>query len=215
MTLHSYGTFLVLAVLLTVAPGPDFAVVLRNSLAGGRPRGMATGFGVATSNLVQGTAAALGLGALIVRSQVLFETMRWVGVGYLSYLGAQALWSAWRSRTATAHGADLGDPPSEARRRVLVGYRQGFLSNITNPKVLAFYLSVLPQFLDPAAGSAGSALLLAYTHAALSLSWLTLLVLLFHRVRRWVGRPGVRRRLEAATGSLLIAFGVTLAAEGR
>jgi len=212
VTWTTYGTFVGLAALLVVAPGPDFAVVLKNSLAGGRRRGLFTSLGVVNSNMVQGTAAAFGVGAVIVRSQALFEVVRWAGVAYLCFLGVQALRSAVRRRSAA-------DPEPSARRsdrpRALAGWRQGFLSNITNPKVLVFYLSVLPQFLEPARASTVDALGLAYTHAVLSLVWLCLLVTVFHRVRGWVSRARVRRALDALTGTVLVGFGLRLATEGR
>lgn len=79
MTLQSYGSFLVFAVVLVLVPGPDFAVVSRNALVAGRRRGAWAGVGVASSNAVQGAAAAVGLGALIVASQPVFAAIKWAG----------------------------------------------------------------------------------------------------------------------------------------
>lgn len=202
-----FGTYLVFAALLVVAPGPDFAVVVKNLLAGGRRRGLMTSLGVVSSNLVHGSFAAFGIGAVIVRSQALFTTIRWAGVVYLTYLGVQALRSAWRGEYPPL--AAVAATPSGAGRR---GWWQGFLSNITNPKVLAFYVSVLPQFMD-AGASAAAGLVLAYTHALLSLVWLVVLVALLHRAARWLHRRTVRRALDAATGTALVGFGVALGAE--
>ena len=92
---------------------------------------------------MQGTAAAAGLAAVVVRVEPLFQTIRWLGIAYLAFLGVQALRSAVRGRYADLAG-DAGTAGGGAALR---GFRQGFLSNITNPKVLAFYLAVLPQFL--------------------------------------------------------------------
>jgi threonine/homoserine/homoserine lactone efflux protein len=94
----AYGSFLVFAVVLVLVPGPDFAVVTKNALAGGRRRGAWTGAGVACSNAVPGIAAAAGLGAVIVRVQPLFEAIKWAGVAYLLYLGVQALRAALRGQ---------------------------------------------------------------------------------------------------------------------
>lgn len=212
MTWSTYGTFVVLAVLLVLVPGPDFAVVLKNALVGGRRRGFAASLGVVSSNVVQGTAAAFGLGAVIASSQTLFEAIRWAGVAYLAWLGVQALRSAWRARDAEPEG-DAPTPPASSAR-VLAGWRQGFLSNITNPKVLVFYLSVLPQFLHPGEASVASGVALAYTHAALSLLWLAVLVTVLHGAREWVRRRRVRRTLEGLTGAALLGFGARLAADG-
>lgn len=202
-----FGTFLLFAVLLAIAPGPDFAVVLRSLLTGGRLRGAMASFGVVSSNVVHGTFAAFGLGAVIVRSQALFAAIRWVGVAYLLCLGIQALWSAWRGddpRVAPDVPAPRGGPAK--------GWRQGFLSNITNPKVLVFYVSVLPQFMSAGSGPV-EGLTLAYTHALVSLVWLLALVAALHRAATWLHRRPVRRSLDVLTGSALVGFGVALGVE--
>src|SRR5690348_8754185 len=138
-----YSTFIAFVLLLTVAPGPDFAVVMKNALAGGRVAGFWTTVGINISNAVQGTVAALGLGAVIVASRPLFETVRWAGIAYLCWLGVQTLRSLRRGPQPGAPDAASPPSPGGRRRRLL----QGVLSNITNPKILVFYLSVLPQFL--------------------------------------------------------------------
>lgn len=208
MGFDRYGTFLVFATLLVLAPGPDFAVVVKNVLSGGRRTGLLTSLGVVNSNVVHGTFAAFGLGAVIVRSQVLFNAIRWVGVAYLAYLGFQALHSAWRGDyRSLVEGSD-----TERRERAGRGWRQGFLSNITNPKVLAFYVSILPQFMGNG-GSPGEGLILAYTHALLSLIWLFILVAGLHRIANWLRRRTVRRVLDGLTGTALVGFGAVLATE--
>ena len=203
MSWSKYAEFLAFAVVLVLIPGPDFAVVTKNTLVGGRRRGRWTALGVSSSNLVQGTAAAFGLSALIVRIEPLFEAVKWAGVCYLAYLGAQAIRSAVRGRypapdeaTETSHG--------------LAGWRQGFISNVTNPKVLVFYLAVLPQFLTPGAGL-GWLLVLAWSHAVLSLSYLLVLVTGLNGARRLLMRRQVRRGLDATTGAVLLGFSARLA----
>ena len=106
MSWSKYAEFLAFAAVLVLIPGPDFAVVTKNTLVGGRRRGRWTALGVSSSNLVQGTAAAFGLSALIVRVQPLFETIKWAGVAYLAYLGAQAIRSALRGQYQPADEAD-------------------------------------------------------------------------------------------------------------
>jgi threonine/homoserine/homoserine lactone efflux protein len=203
----SYGSFLVFAVILVLVPGPDFAVVTKNTLAGGRHRGWWSAIGVASSNCVQGAAAAAGLSAIIVRSQPVFHAIKWAGVAYLLYLAFQALRSAWRGDYSPATGD--GEPST---REAIGGWRQGFLSNITNPKVLVFYLAVLPQFLD-AHSSVGVLLLYAFSHATLSLTYLLTLVTFLHRVRRVIERRRVRRSLDTVTGTVLLGFSAKLATE--
>jgi len=207
MSWSKYGEFLAFAVVLIVVPGPDFAVVTKNTLVGGHRRGRWTALGVSSSNLVQGTTAAFGLSALIVKVQPLFEAIKWAGVAYLVYLGAQAIRSARRGEYAPLDGED----PSGSARRV-AGWRQGFISNITNPKVLVFCLAVLPQFLAPGAGL-GWLLVLAWSHAVLSLAYLLVLITGLHSARRLLVRRRVRRTLDATTGAVLLGFGAKLATE--
>ncbi|MEU8235959.1 LysE family translocator [Actinoplanes sp. NPDC048967] len=201
MTWSTYGSFLIFAIVLVLVPGPDFAVITKNTLAGGRRRGSWSAAGVASSNAVQGLAAAAGLGALVTRAQPVFQAIKWAGIAYLAYLGIQALRSALAGRYAEAGSEASG-----------AGWRQGFLSNITNPKVLVFYLAVLPQFLGPDA-PLGALLVLALSHAVLSLLYLLVVVAGLARARRLLARRRVRRMLDAATGAALLGFSAKLATE--
>ncbi|GAA1972406.1 LysE family translocator [Amycolatopsis minnesotensis] len=202
-----YWSFVLLVALLAIAPGPDSMVVLKNALSGGARGGLHAAGGIACANVLQGTAAALGLGALITRSQPVFQTVRWLGVAYLCYLGFQALRGAWKGNY------DQLDDPRRAGTKAFRRWREGFLSNMTNPKVLVMYLSLLPQFLHPGVTTAGDALLLAYTVAVLGGAWQLALLFLVHRVRNWISRRRVRRGLDGATGAILIGFGAAMALE--
>jgi threonine/homoserine/homoserine lactone efflux protein len=207
MTWSTYGEFLAFALVLVLIPGPDFAVVTKNTLAAGRRRGRWAALGVTSSNIVQGTAAASGLSALIVRAQPVFQAIKWAGVVYLAFLGIQAIRSAIRGEYPPF---DL-DAPADAGA-AFGGWRQGFLSNITNPKVLIFYLAVLPQFLVHNASLAWL-LAFAWSHAALGLIYLLALITGLHRARQLLARRRVRRTLDGLTGTVLLGFGARLAAE--
>jgi threonine/homoserine/homoserine lactone efflux protein len=200
VTLASYLTFVTLAVAVVLMPGADFAITMRNTLVGGRLQGWATAFGISVACAVQGFAAVLGLGAIIVASQPLFRAITWAGVLYLGFLAFQAARSAWR-----------GDyPPLDAAQSsAATGFRQGFLSNITNPKVLVFYLAVLPHFLS--GGLSWSAIPLALTHAVLALLYLMLLASAIAWAGHVLMRRRIRRLLDAATATVLGAFSLSLA----
>jgi threonine/homoserine/homoserine lactone efflux protein len=129
-------------------------IVLKNALTGGARGGAWACTGITVANFLQGTAAALGLGAVLTRSQPVFLTLKWAGAAYLVYLGIQALRGAWRGHY------DALDDVRRARATRGRRFREGFLSNITNPKVIVLYLSVLPQFLTPGVTDQGDALLL-------------------------------------------------------
>ena len=198
MSWSRYADFLAFAVILVLIPGPDFAVTTKNTLAAGARRGRWTALGVTTANLVQGMAAAFGLGALIVAVQPAFQAIKWAGVAYLTWLGAQAIRSARRGQYPPLDPADPpapAQPPAPTTPHHVVGWRQGFISNITNPKVLVFYLAVLPQFLTRGA-SVGWLLLFACTIAILGLAYLLLLIAGLHHARRLLMRRPVRRALQ-------------------
>jgi threonine/homoserine/homoserine lactone efflux protein len=134
-----------------------------------------------------------------------FQLVKGAGAAYLVYLGVRLLIAAWQGRYESPHA-----PADEhAARR---GWRQGFVSNITNPKVLVFYVAVLPQFLTPGAGVLPLSLF-ALSHAVLSLLYLLILAAVLHRARRLLTRRSVCRCLDGTTGTAMIGFGARLALE--
>lgn len=208
MTWHTYAAFAGMMAFLAMMPGPDTMVVLKNALTGGARGGGWACAGITLANFLQGTAAAFGLGTVITRYQPVFETVKWLGATYLVFLGIQALRGAWRGNYAALD--DVRKARASRGRR----FREGFLSNITNPKVIVLYLSVLPQFLTPGVTDQGDALLLAYTVAALGVVWQVVLLFFVHRVRGWLQQRKVRRAMDGATGAALVGFGAALALEG-
>ena len=188
---------------VVAAPGADFVITLRNTITGGRSAGTATVLGVASASAIQGTLVSLGLGALIVQSQPVFLTLKWLGIAYLTFLAASSLRSAWRGQYASVNAIQV----SGQRAR---GLRQGFLSNITNPKMFVFYLSLLPQFVAP-----GAALWTWLAHAwmlpLVGTVWLLAVVVLGGVLRDRLLRPLVRRIIDAISGLALLGFGIRLA----
>lgn len=142
--------FLGVAVLLALTPGPDNLFVLVQSIQRGWRVGLCVVVGLCLGIVVHTTAVALGLAALFVASSTAFTVLKWCGAAYLVWLA----WGAVRapassSNTAQASGTAPPLPWQEALR--MVG--RGVVMNITNPKVLIFFLAFLPQFADPARGS--------------------------------------------------------------
>jgi threonine/homoserine/homoserine lactone efflux protein len=184
--------FLVIAAVVIVSPGPDFALTVRNTVARGRRAGLLTSGGVVSGQLVWASAAAAGVAALIVASRPAFVALRLVGAAYLVYLGAQALVAAWRGR-----------PAHVGRSRDGSSYVQGLLSNISNPKMAIFFTSLLPQFGESFTALFGHALLFSL----LTMVWLVFVV----RVGDTLRVPAVCRVIDAVTGVVLVAFGARLA----
>jgi len=203
----SYAPFVVFALVVAIAPGPDTLLTLRSAVSGGRRRGLWTMAGITIAGSLQGVLAASGLGAIITRAEPVFETIRWAGVVYLAHLGVQALRAARRTQRAGWAAAD-----ELVRTSPMRALGQGFLCNITNPKVLAFNLAVLPQFL--AAGAELSTLLLyALTLSAVGGLVLLVVVLGADAARRALASRRARRGIDAAAGVAFLGFAAVLAAE--
>lgn len=195
--------FLGIAVLVIVTPGQDTALAIRNTMLGGRPAGVATAGGVAAGQACWTAAASIGLAALLVASEPVFVALRLVGAAYLVYLGLQALRHAIRPHSRTVERAE-GSPLAAPR-----AFRQGLLSNLGNPKMAVFFTSLLPQF----GSSFGSLLALGLLFCSLTLAWLCVYSFAVARAGDLLRRPKIRRSLDALTGTLLVAFGIRLAAE--
>ena len=132
--------FVLVSAVVIASPGPDTALVVRNALFGGRRLALATSVGVSFGLAAWSLAAAVGVAAVLRRSEPAFTALKLVGALYLAWLGFQALRLAWSGREPEPAAA-LSDPAG-ARR----GVRQGFLSNLSNPKIAVFFTSFLPQF---------------------------------------------------------------------
>lgn len=196
--------FIIIVVTVILIPGVDQLMVLRNTLARGRSAGVATALGIGTASSMQAILVSVGVGSVIVAVQPLFEAIRWLGVAYLLWLGASAIRSAIKGVYPQNGEGESGVP--------LRGFRDGLLCNITNPKILVFYLALLPQFVGPSAPIAHW-VLFAMTLPALGTLWLVGMALAFDLARTLLLRRTVRRVIDGASGFLLIAFGLRLARE--
>ena len=143
-------------------------MTIRNSLTGGRRAGVETAAGVSCRQLTWTLASAVGLAALLQTSQLLLGWLKILGAGYLIYLGLRSLISAWRS----ASPSDQVVVPD--RRGGGPAFRQGLVSNLANPKMVAFFLSLLPQFVPPGAHQVFGFLLLGLVFCLLTFGWLSL-----------------------------------------
>jgi threonine/homoserine/homoserine lactone efflux protein len=187
--------FLGVSAVVIVTPGPDTALTIRNSLAGGRRGGVATAAGVATGQATWTLAASLGIVALLRASQPAFLSLRLAGAAYLVWLGAHALVAAVRG------SGELRLPTRRSRS----SFRQGLLSNLGNPKMAVFFTSLLPQF-----GSSFATLAaLGLVFCTMTFAWLSFVASAGDVLRR----SRVRRAVNAVTGVVLVALGVRIATE--
>jgi RhtB (resistance to homoserine/threonine) family protein len=204
--------FLTIAAVLTVTPGADMALVTKNVITRGRAAGFMSTLGIALGCLIHATLSGLGLSVILNRSAALFEMVKLAGAVYLLYIGASSLWSAVRGE----HGPSPSAGPKEASdERRLRSFAEGLFTNLLNPKVALFYLTFLPQFIAPGEPVLRKSLFLALIHVGMGIVWLSVFIALLHRLSGVFSRSSVRRKLEAVTGGLLIAFGLKLAVAKR
>jgi threonine/homoserine/homoserine lactone efflux protein len=202
------AAFLVVSIVVIVTPGQDTALTIRNTLLGGRRGGIFTAFGVSTGQACWTLAASAGIAALLSASEPAFLALKLAGAAYLVFLGLQALVGALRHGRASGLVVPAGPPRPLAPSRA---FRHGVLSNLGNPKMAVFFTSLLPQFADSFAGL----LALGLVFCMLTLGWLTAYALAVARAGDLLRRPRIRRALEAATGTVLVALGLRLATEPR
>ena len=196
--------FIPVALLLTLLPGADTALVTRNALTVGRTGARWTIVGIMTGCLIHATASALGLSAILATSARAYETVKLVGAAYLVWIGVQSIRNAERAQRVEGPARIDGHP-----------FMQGFLTNILNPKVALFYLTFLPQFIPAGAPVLRTSLLLAMIHNLLGFAWLSLYARFVDRMRVALTRPVVKAWLERVTGGALVALGARLAWDRR
>ena len=205
---HDLLAFVAVSAVVICTPGQDTALLVRNTLSGGRSSGIATAGGVTLGIAIWAVAASAGLAALLQASEPVFQALKLAGAAYLAYLGAQSL------RRALARGEHGHAPPETNRLSPDRAFRQGLLSNLGNPKVAVFFASMLPQFVPQGSASFAILLALGLVFCAMGLAWLTVYAVAVARLGRLLaGRA--RRALDAVTGVVLVAMGLRLATEDR
>jgi RhtB (resistance to homoserine/threonine) family protein len=204
---HGMATYLVAITLLTLTPGADTALVIRNTTRGGFRDGALSSLGICAGLLVHAAVSAVGVSVILLQSAWAFQGLKLAGAVYLVWLGLVSLKSAIRGGGPAAVPSDQSGIRAAARRSLL----EGFLSNILNPKAVVFYMAFLPQFIDPARSAFGQSLFLAGLHFAIAMVWQCFLASVVDRARVWIARRGVRRLMDSATGAVMMGFGVKLA----
>lgn len=204
--ISNFEAFLVAITILTLTPGLDTALVIRNSSRGGFTDGATTSLGICLGLFVHAGFSALGISAILAQSAELFNTIKLIGAAYLIYLGLSSL------KTVVASGGDgsgsaLSELVSSSKKRSL---REGFLSNVLNPKTAVFYLAFLPQFINPEGSVVLQSLLMASIHFLIAMVWQCGLAGALTRAKSLLQSARFMRWMEATTGLVLVGLGLKL-----
>ena len=206
--------FLAGSILVTIIPGADMALVMRQVFLGGTRLAQRTIYGNLSGLAVHALALAAGLSALLAASAEAYTVVKLAGAAYLVFLGIQTLRSARRGEWAEADPTDAPGP-RRGTPSVRLAYAQGLVSTVLNPKPALFFLTYLPQFIDESRAVAPQIATLAAVHILIGLAWMTLYAHLVQRAHRMLTRRDVRRWLEGVTGAVLIVLGLRIAVEQR
>lgn len=203
-----FWTYLIAITLLTITPGVDTVLIIRNTTRGGWRDGALSSLGICSGLFVHAVVSAVGISVILLQSAWAFKALKLAGAGYLMWLGYVSLRSAARN----GEPLKLNHLPTSvyhfsARRSLL----EGFLSNVLNPKAVVFYMAFLPQFIDPARSALQQSLFLAGLHFAIAMVWQCLLASIVHKAKTWIQNQKVRRSLDGVTGSIMMLFGIKLA----
>lgn len=213
MVIDQFWTFLVSISLLTLFPGVDSLLVVRNASRGGFQDGIATSTGICCGLFVHALVSALGISALLLQSAVAFNSLKLVGGGYLVWMGLSNLWQALRSKRPQE--PSLSAPLQTRNFHWRRSLREGFVCNVFNPKTLLFYMAFLPQFIDPSRSPVLQSLFMAAVHFVIAMIYQGGLAALVGQVKRWFSGGSMRRWSESLVGLILVYFGVRIFLERR
>ncbi|MDU6412359.1 MAG: LysE family translocator [Yersiniaceae bacterium] len=207
MTLtESLISFSFAAGVLTLTPGLDTALILRTAATENSRKALQAAMGINAGCLVWGALVALGLGALLAASELAFTTLKWIGAGYLCWLGLNMI---LRPRTSMA--PETATPASPGSN----WFVKGLFGNILNPKIGVFYVSFLPQFVPTGYPMAASVFSLAVIHVLIGTLWSCTLIAATRPLARWLRRPAVVKTLDRLTGCVFLVFAARLATTRR
>ncbi len=211
MNINEYLTFLLIVIVTTLSPGPAVLLAVTNGAIHGPRRTAVAILGNVAALMVMAAVSALGLGALLLASTTLFTAVKWIGGIYLVYLGIKI----WRSKTLVfdENVADRGALHTFSTSFKL--FQQAFLVAIGNPKAIAFFTALFPQFIDPSLTLMPQFVLLAGTFAFFSFAFLMAYALLSSQARRWLGRPRNGKFFQRLSGGTFVGLGIGMMATQR
>ena len=203
---HTLALFAAAAFLLAVVPGPAVIYIVTQSVDGGRLAGLVSALGIATGGLVHVAFAAVGLSALLLRSAVAFEVVKYAGAAYLIVLGIRRL----LAKDVAA------DPDVIHERSQWKLYRQGVVVNVLNPKTALFFFAFLPQFVNPDAGRVGVQIaLLGLVFIAVAFTSDAAYALVAGTAGSWLKESrGYVKAQRWVSGSVFVGLGVATALSG-
>jgi len=197
--------FLIAITILTLTPGLDTALVIRNTTRGGEKDGFVTNIGICCGLFFHATLSAVGISLLLSQSPQLFNIVKTIGALYILYLGIQGLRHSFLNTETTRE-----KQVSHGRFSMIKSFREGLLSNALNPKTAIFYLAFLPQFINPEYSAFMQSLLMAAIHFVIAMCWQAFISRMIITAQKRFDGGRTQLLMERLTGVVLIGLAVKL-----
>ena len=207
---QTFATCLIAVTLLTLTPGVDTMLIIRNSARGGWIDGAVSSLGICSGLFIHATVSALGISIILLQTAWAFNALKFAGAAYLIWLGL----CSWK-RAVSGRQSILAGKVSTGHDIFLFSrsFREGFLSNVLNPKTVIFYMAFLPQFINPTEPALFQSLMVAGIHFTVAMLYQCVLAAMVNKARIWLQRPTVNRVFDTFTGSILLFIGLRLATD--
>ncbi|ETI68751.1 LysE family translocator [Neobacillus vireti] len=203
--MENFYMFVLMCIFFIILPGPNTAIVTKNTVTAGKIGGFKTVSGICCALLIHTSAAVLGLSAIIVKSALLFSVFKYVGAVYLIYLGVKTLWFLKKKEVAASVEMN-----TKSKMVSTSCFKQGFLTNLLNPKVAILFLTFFPQFVDPGSNTFLPFVIMGTTYTVMTALWSFLYVYLINHISAFMKKPKTQNMIEGITGTILIGFGIRL-----
>jgi len=207
---QTFITCLIAVTLLTLTPGVDTMLIIRNSARGGWFDGAVSSLGICSGLFVHATVSALGISIILLHTAWAFNALKFAGAAYLIWLGL----CSWKRAIGAGHNIFTGKTATQQDSFLFSrSLREGFLSNVLNPKTVIFYMAFLPQFINQAQPALFQSLVVAGIHFTVAMVYQCVLAAMVERAKIWLQRPMVNRVFDTFTGSILLFIGLRLATD--
>ena len=201
--MDNWLSFIVISLMIIIIPGPDFFIVLNNTLKGNEKNGIMAGLGISSAHVFYSALAAFGLIFILTTSYYVFTVIKILGSIYIAYLGIKTILNAKKAFNIST------DKDVKTDMKLRLSYKQGFISTIFNPKAILFYVSILPQFITKEDGSM-QILVLSSLFILTVFIWFFLCSFLFNYIRQIFNNVKIKSMLDYAIGTVLIGLAISI-----
>lgn len=199
--------FAVIALFLVLSPGVNTMLIIQNASTFGPRIATFSIAGLCSATFFHGALSIFGISVLVLSSPTLYFVVKAIGAAYLAWLGAKMLWAAYRLLRLRPLEGQRAERPALSTKTPVQGFKEGFVTQLFNPKVSMFYLAAFPQFIQ-GARTVSEGFVLVLIHASLIASWFLVLSFSIGRMKRWIEQRTVQAAINGITGAVLLGFAV-------